>query len=283
VKFEQFFTPELARLLETRGDEMLAPREAEVTVLFCDIRGFSRITSRCPAAIAIEWVRETLSLVSDCVAEHRGTLIDYGGDSLEALWGAPQDNPDHALDACQAALAMQAAIPELSRRWEPRLGEPTAISIGIHTGPAQVGNIGSRRKFKYGAFGTTVNLASRIQGTTKHAGVYLIISGATALRVIPQLSLRRLCQVRTVNISQPVDLYELVSAGDELFLRLRTEYEGALALFEQAQFPAAQVALEQLLVSFPHDPPAAKLLARVQQYLSNPPDRFDGIWDLDSK
>ena len=163
VRFEQFFTPELARMLESRGEEMLAARDAEITVLFCDIKGFSRISRGSGAALAVEWVRDVLSVLSDCVADRQGVLVDYSGDSLEALWGAPLATPQHATQACLAALQMRACLPELNDRWQSRLGERTDISIGINSGRAQVGNIGSRRKFKYGAFGTTVNQASRVQ------------------------------------------------------------------------------------------------------------------------
>jgi adenylate cyclase len=283
VRFEQFFTPELARMLEKRGEDMLAPRDTEVTVLFCDIRGFSRVSLRSKAEVAIEWVREVLSEISDCVADLQGVLVDYGGDSLEALWGAPLPTPNHAAQACEAALKMRSVLPELTRRWQERLGEPTDISIGIHTGPAQVGNIGSRRKFKYGAFGTTVNLASRVQGATKHVGMPTLITKATADRVAGQFSLRRLCSVRTVNIIEPVELYELAATPDDNWQSLKTSYEEALALFEQAKFVEAMGILGRLVAEYPSDEPTRKLVQRNVACLSAPPTNFDAVWNLESK
>ncbi|MDX1947366.1 MAG: adenylate/guanylate cyclase domain-containing protein [Pirellulaceae bacterium] len=284
VKFEQFFTPELARQLEKHGTEMLAPRDADVTVLFCDIRGFSRISSRCPAALAVQWVQEVLSELSDCVADKQGVLIDFGGDSLEALWGAPIATPDHAIQACEAALEMRARMPALSRQWEGRLGEPTDVTIGIHSGPAQVGNIGSRRKFKYGAFGTTVNLASRVQGATKHIGLPLLTTKATVERAAGRFSFRRLCAVRTVNISEPVELFELApKSADANWQRLKAGYEEALALYEKLRFVEAMTILGPLMADFKDDEPARKLLQRTAGFLGNATPNPDTIVVLDGK
>jgi len=283
VKFEQFFTPELARILQSRGDEMLVARDAEITVLFCDIKGFSRISGKSGAAASIEWVREVLSEMSDCVANCQGVLIDYGGDSLEAIWGAPLASSEHAAQACQAALQMRAALPLLNERWQSRLGERTDVSIGINTGPAQVGNIGSRRKFKYGAFGTTVNLSSRVQGATRQFGVPTMITRETANRLGPQFHARKLGSIRAVNIGEPTEVLELVAEPDKRWHVLKVLYEQALALFEQAQFAAAKEALENLLVEFPDDEPARRLAQRNAACLQQPPAHFDSVWNLESK
>ena len=283
VRFEQFFTPELARMLESRGDEMLAARDAEITVLFCDIKGFSRISRGSGAALAVEWVRDVLSALSDCVAEMQGVLVDYSGDSLEALWGAPLPTPQHATQACQTALKMRACLPELNERWQSRLGERTDISIGINTGRAQVGNIGSRRKFKYGAFGTTVNQASRVQGATKHVGVSLIVTRPTVASLEGDFSLRRLCAVKTVNIDEPVELFELADAPDARWPTLKAKYEEAFSRFEQGQFYEAMAIVGGLVAEFPQDEPTRHLLQRTVTALSLPAGTFDPVWNLDSK
>ena len=100
---------------------------------------------------------------------HQGVLVDFIGDEMLAMWGAPQEQPDHARRACRApALDMLACVSRLSDDWKDVIGEETTIGIGINTGPVSVGNTGTRRRFKYGPVGNTVNLASRIQGATKH-------------------------------------------------------------------------------------------------------------------
>ncbi|MCE9526714.1 MAG: adenylate/guanylate cyclase domain-containing protein [Planctomycetales bacterium] len=283
VRFEQFFTPELAGMLQTRGEEMLSAKSETITVLFCDINGFSRISAEKDPQITIEWLRDVLSLLSDCVAEERGVLIDYSGDALEAIWGAPEVTPDHAVRACRAALKMKAELAEFNTRWEPRLGEPTGISIGINSGPAQVGNIGSRRKIKYGAFGPTVNQAARVQGATKLVGCPLLVTKGTADLLGGAYSLRRLCTATTVNIAEPVDFYELPTARDAAWPKLKEQYEQALALFESARFRQAMALLINLAGDFPTDVPTMNLLQRSMSLFQNPPAKFDPVWHLKAK
>jgi adenylate cyclase len=283
VRFEQFFTPELAGMLQARGEEMLSAKRETITVLFCDINGFSRISAEKDPQITIEWLRDILSLLSDCVAQERGVLIDYSGDALEAIWGAPEVTPDHAERACRAALKMRADLAEFNIRWQPRLGEATGISIGINSGPAQVGNIGSRRKIKYGAFGPTVNQAARVQGATKLVGCPLLVTKGTAELLNGAYPLRRLCTATTVNIAEPVDFYELPAASDAGWAKLKEQYEQALTLFEQAQFRQAMALLINLAGDFPTDVPTMNLLQRSMALFQNPPAKFDPVWHLKAK
>ena len=150
VQFEQFFTPELAQELAARPD-LLKGRDVEVTLLFCDIRGFSRISERVGPMLTVRWIGDVMGVLSECVLAHKGVLIDYIGDELIAMWGAPKEEPEHAKLACKAALDMLDSLPEMSDRWKAVIGEPIELGIGINTGVAQVGNTGSHRKFKYGA------------------------------------------------------------------------------------------------------------------------------------
>ena len=283
VRFEQFFTPELAGMLQARGDDMLSAKTETITVLFCDINGFSRISCEKDPQITIEWLRDILSLLSDCVAQERGVLIDYSGDALEAIWGAPEVTPDHAVRACRAALKMRAELAEFNTRWQPRLGEPTGISIGINSGPAQVGNIGSRRKIKYGAFGPTVNQAARVQGATKLVGSPLIVTKRTADLVGSAFPLRRLCTATTVNIAEPVEFYELPSAPDDGWQKLKAQYEQALSLFERSKFREAMALLINLAGDFPSDIPTMNLLQRSMAFFQNPPEKLDSVWHLKAK
>src|SRR5438132_11366649 len=235
VQFEQFFTPELSRQLEARPD-LLKGRDTEVTLLCCHIRGFSRISERLGPAGTIEWLGAAMGALSDCVRAHAGVLMDYIGDELIAMWGAPESQPDHAQLACRAALDMLVALPKMNERWQPVLGEPMDLGIGINTGIAQVGNTGTHHKFKYGALGNTVNLASRVQGATKHLKTRLLITGATQARLDAGFEARRLGRVRVVNIHEPVDLYELPPPGHPCWAEAKREYEAGLAEFEQGKF-----------------------------------------------
>ncbi len=182
VQFEQFFTPELAHQIAIRP-ELLEGQESEITLLFCDIRGFSRISEHLGPAKTVRWINGVMGTLSDCVLAHGGVLVDYIGDELMAMWGAPAEQPDHARLACRAALQMLEILPEMNEEWIGEIGQPFDLGIGLNTGIARVGNTGSRHKFKYGPLGNTVNMASRVQGVTKYLKVRLLVTQATRERL----------------------------------------------------------------------------------------------------
>ena len=178
VQFEQFFTRELSEQLSLHPD-LLAGRDVEVSLLFCDIRGFSRISERLGPRGTVQWIGDVMGVLSDCVLAHAGVLVDYIGDELVAMWGAPAAQPEHARLACLAAIDMLKAVPGINQRWSTTLQEPMALGIGVNSGIARVGNTGSHHKFKYGPLGNTVNLASRVQGATKYLRSPILVTGST--------------------------------------------------------------------------------------------------------
>ena len=282
VQFEQFFSPELARHL-ARQPDLLKGRDAEVSILFCDIRGFSRISERLGPAQTLEWIGDVMETLSGCVRAEGGVLVDYIGDELMTMWGAPDEQPDHARRACRAALAMLARLPELNERWQEVLKEPMGIGVGVNTGPARVGNTGSRHKFKYGPLGNTVNLASRVQGATKYLKCKLLITGATQAKLDDGFATRRLCRVRVVNIAEPVSLYELVPDDSAGWPEAKAEYEKALEEFESRRFSAAARILGNWRLEHPGDGPALLLLSRAVQCMVEEPAPFDPVWILPGK
>ncbi|MBV8556980.1 MAG: adenylate/guanylate cyclase domain-containing protein, partial [Planctomycetaceae bacterium] len=243
------FTPELAHQLALNPD-LLEGRDCQVTLLFCDIRGFSRISERLGPSRTVAWVGDVMEALSTCVLAERGVVVDYIGDAVMAVWNAPADQPDHAARACRAALAMAEEVPALGDRWRDRIGGPLGLGIGLNTGPALVGNTGSRTRFKYGPLGHTVNLASRVEGATKHLGVPLLLTGSTHAALGPDhgFATRRLCRAAVVGIEGPVDFYELrAGAADPAWNAWRDAYEAALRHFEASELPEALGILHGLL------------------------------------
>lgn len=282
VQFAQFFSPELSRQLTLQPD-LLKVRDAEVTLLFCDIRGFSRISEHLGAARTVEWISDVMDAISNCVRAESGVLVDYVGDETFAMWGAPEEQPDHAERACRAALAMLEQLPILNERWQAELKEALDLGIGINTGIARVGNVGSKHKFKYGPLGHTVNLASRVQGATKHAKCKLLITGATQAKLSDEFWTRRLTQARVVNIAQPVDLYEVVAAGSPDWPAAKTVYEEALHEFENRRFSQAARILGNWRMQQNTDAPALLLLHRTVQAMVEESAEFDPVWILPGK
>jgi class 3 adenylate cyclase len=282
-EYGQFFTPELARQYVRHPERLMVARDAEVTVMFCDIRGFSRISERLGPAELVGWLSDVMATLSDCVIEHRGALVDYIGDGLVAMWGAPEPQPEHAELACRAALDMLNRLPELSRRWQDQIHDATAVGIGLNTGMARVGNSGSPRKFKYGPLGNMVTVASRVQGATKYLRTNLLATGPTLHQLGGRFPARRVCRVRVVNVRQPVELYEILPLDGPQPQSLRDRYEAALTEFENTNCLGAARILGQLLVDEPTDGPTLMLMKRVVDELLEPRPEFDPAWELPGK
>jgi len=262
VQFEQFFTPQLAAQLE-RDPQLLDGRDADVTLLFADIRGFSRISERLGPAKTMAWIQDTMGALSDCVLQHDGVLVDYIGDELMAMWGAPAPQTDHAVLACYAARQMMETLTAINARWEAELGVPVRLGIGLNSGLARVGNTGSLLKFKYGPLGDVVNVASRVQGATKYLGADCLITGDTLSKLPTGVAVRRLARVRVVNIEHPIDLYEIVATAPADWEERCTHYNEALLALEQEDLEhAAQLAVT-LAADYPQDAAAAALGRRV--------------------
>ncbi len=278
----RFFTPDIARRIARRPDCIQQGTEADVSVLFCDIRGFSRISEHLAAQTTVRWVADVMNTLSECVLKNRGTLVDYIGDELMAMWGAPEPQADHALLACRAALDMQSRLPEINRRWLPAIGRPTTVGVGINSGSVHVGNTGSERRFKYGPLGSAVNLASRVQSATKFLQSDILITGETRRRIGDALPTRRLSKVRVRNIRTPVDLCELFSESDGIIVDLRESYEEALEHFEREDFRGAMEILGPLVAFHPDDGPSMLLMNRIieSRMRVERGETNDAVWTL---
>jgi len=284
VQFEQFFSPELARALEA-DPKVLAAKERELTLLFTDLRGFSKISERIGAAETYNLLSDILDKLTNQVMDHGGVVIDYYGDGLAAMWNAPTDLQQHADHAVEAALAMINELPAINSQWAERLGGIIRLGIGIHTGTAQVGNSGSKRRLKYGPRGHAVNLTSRVEAATKVFGVTCLLTAATRAKLKMDFPLRRVCKARLTGMTEAVDLFEISSASTQPTWPLqRQRYEAALALYEQNKMPECQQACQGILEELgDFDAPTKWLLGRVQQRLNAPETPFDAVFSVETK
>ncbi|MCI0356962.1 MAG: GAF domain-containing protein [Planctomycetaceae bacterium] len=231
VQFEQFFSPELAGALQ-RDRGILAAQERELTLLFADLRGFSRVAERIGAAETYKLLSDILDRLTNQVMDYGGVVIDYYGDGLAAMWNAPTDQPQHADLAAEAALAMLGELPKLNEAWEEKLGTRIRLGIGLHTGTAQVGNSGSQRRLKYGPRGHAVNLASRVEAATKVLRAACLLTASTQSALTIAVPRRRVCRAQLSGMADPVDLFELPAAGDETWPARCERYEQALRCWE---------------------------------------------------
>ncbi len=283
ASLSQFFSSRVAELL-TGNQDLLSGQDAEVSVLFCDIRGFSSISERVGPQRTIEWINDVLTELSSCVMRYDGVLVDYIGDELMAMWGAPGEQLDHAERACRAACDMLSQTEPLRGRWREITPDGFGFGIGINTGMARVGNTGSKIKFKYGPLGNVVNLASRVQGVTKQAGVRALVTASTAAAIQDKgFDLRRLSAVGVVGIQEPITLFQLAHNEMPNWRTMRDKYESALASMEQIDLPGAARQLAMLVHEFPDDNPSLILLGRVVEGLTDKSKPFDAVWRLRNK
>ena len=184
--FSHYLAPEMVQRLARDPDSLKLGGERRVlTILFCDVRNFTPMAERMkgePERLT-QLVNRILTPLSLAVLDHGGTIDKYIGDCVMAFWNAPLDDPDHALHAVEAALAMLASIDRLNAEFDAEAGSPQpalAVGVGMNTGACVVGNMGSDRRFDYTALGDAVNYASRLEGASKLCGVPLLLSAATA-------------------------------------------------------------------------------------------------------
>lgn len=211
--FGRYVSPEyVSRLADEHESLKLGGERIPITVLFSDIRGFTSLSERLPAETVVEMLNEYLDRMADVVFRHGGTLDKFIGDAVMAFWNAPVPTPDHATRAAEAALDMMEELETLNRRWQAA-GDAAGLQIGIglNTGEAIVGNIGSlTRKLDYTAIGDPVNLAARLESATKEYGVNIIISETTRAALDEGgYQVNPLDEVRVKGKEQAVKIFEL--------------------------------------------------------------------------
>ena len=278
-ELRQFLPPHVLDQVLDNKDLLEKPVPADVSVMFCDIRGFSRISEQIGPIQTIRWISDVMNTLSTIVLDCGGTIIDYVGDEIMAMWGAPVASPSHAEDACRCALRIQDTAAELSRKWLAVIGEDMEVGVGINSGIAVVGNTGSKQRIKFGPLGDMVNVASRIQGATRYLHSPILVTRDTANRIKSSLLGRRLCQIKVRNINEPIDVFEL--AGDVADRSGDERYEEALADFETGKLDDSFEKLNGLLLSYPQDGPAKLLMLRVIE--SQLGGSYQPIWELPGK
>jgi adenylate cyclase len=244
----------------------LGGEKKEMTVLFSDIRGFTSLSERLTPEGLVKLINAYLTPMTDVVFEQGGTLDKYIGDAVMAFWGAPVDQPDHALRACRAALRFLEKLAQLNAGWRAQGLPEVDIGVGISSGPMNVGNMGTHGRFNYTVMGDAVNLASRLEGTNKDYGTRVLLSEGTWQLVRDQVVTRRLGAVRVKGKSQPVPIYELralgQASGEEAQL-LRCFEEG-VEHFAAGRTVAAAACFEQVLARWPGDAPSLRYLAEIR-------------------
>ena len=241
--FAQYISPDLVKRLSNDPSQLkLGGERRTLSVLFSDVRGFTTIaeTLKDDPEQLTGLINRLLTPLSDVVMDHGGTIDKYMGDCIMAFWNAPLDDPDHALHAVRAALAMQAAISRLNNQLEREaaaLGRKPHVlkmGVGINTGECIVGNMGSTRRFDYSCLGDSVNLASRLEGASKNYGVALLLGEETARLVAANYTIVELDRIIVKGRTVPSPVFTVVHKADAAALAahqafIEAKYAGTLA------------------------------------------------------
>ncbi len=215
--FDAYFPPRVVdRILHSSNELALTARKREITILFSDIKGFTNLTASMDAGHVRTLLNEYFGRMIEIVFRHEGTLDKFLGDGLMVFFGDPEAQPDHAARCVRAAIDMQQAARQLDREWRARGDMPLAIRVGINTGEAIVGNMGSTRRLSYTALGRAVNLAQRLEANAPVGGILISERTNAQLAGACKTLLRGPIQVK--GIDEDLMVYEVVQdvVGDEL-------------------------------------------------------------------
>ncbi len=285
--FGEYVAPEL--VAEMAADPRRYSMEGEsrvLTVLFCDVRGFTTISEGLDPNVLREYINIYLTAMSEDIRGNRGTLDKYIGDAVMAFWGAPLALPDHASRAVATALKMQATAARLNAEFLARGWPALKIGIGLNTGEMRVGDMGSRIRRAYTVMGDAVNLGSRLEGITKVYGVGITVGEGTRLAA-PEFAYRELDRVRVKGKNEPVPIYEPLGLAAELDASTAAALEKwhqALELVRSQQWDGAESLLRKLHRAHPDEGLYALYLDRIAHYRAHPPGAdWDGVTSFESK
>lgn len=273
------------KIIDDPKSLMLGGTKKILSVLFSDIRGFTKYSEHMDPQLVVSIINKYLSTMSEPVLAHEGTIDKFIGDAIFAIFGAPLDNSDHATEACEVALEMIQKLKDVNIYLTNEGYGPLKIGIGLNTGEMTIGNIGSEKRFDYTAIGDSVNLGSRIEGLTKHFNVNILVSEFTKAACQQQQFLfRALPATRVQGKELTVGIYELmdIAANRKLYEPGISLWEEAHAAFMEKDLAKAQTLFEQYQVGHTHDVTTGIYIDKCKEYLMHP-EQFSNSIDMDKK
>jgi class 3 adenylate cyclase len=305
--FGTYVSPELVnRMVESHEEPQLGGHEAQITAFFSDIQSFSSFSEVLEAGQLVDLMNEYLDAMTVTLGSERGTLDKYIGDAIVGIFGAPIALNDHAARACRAALRIQQRQAELRDKWRgearawPEIVHHMRTRIGLNSGTAVVGNMGSSIRFNYTMMGDMVNLAARNESGAKSYGVYTMVSEDTMRGAIEgnadEFTFRYLDKIVVKGRTQPVSVYELVGFTREIEPSVRdclAIYAEAIEHYLARRWDDALKAFAAAAAKEPHQPstqtyiatnPSLVMISRARLMKENPPsDDWDGRYVMTTK
>ncbi|MDP2167434.1 MAG: CHASE2 domain-containing protein [Thermodesulfovibrionales bacterium] len=289
--FTSYVSPDLVGEIIKNPDRLkLGGERREITVLFSDIRGFTTMSEKLSPENLVLLLNQYLGPMTNLVLKHKGTLDKYIGDAIMALYNAPLTIENHSALACETALGMMEKLKELNAAFKEKGFMEIDIGVGINTGDAIVGNMGTDVRFDYTAIGDTVNLASRLEGMCKVYKAHIVVS-EFAVRHIegmgaeanPKLKFRELDVIKVKGKDKPVTIYELPITENEALIK---RFHEARGLYRAMEFKEAGGIFKSLYESY-KDKTSLVYAERCAEFIENPPvpdgTRWDGVYEAKTK
>ena len=283
--FSKFVPKEIIDdLIEKQSDEaLLVGEKRNIVVLFSDIRSFTTISENNSAEAVVSFLNDHFSVMVDIIRKHGGSIDKFIGDAIFAIFGAPVSYEDNALRAARAAVEMTTAMAQVNTAGLVLPETGYAIGIGLHEGEAIVGNIGSSDKFDYTAIGDTVNIASRLEGLTKHYHQEILVSEDIAHKLDGEFSIREVDRVKVKGKLDATSLFSLEEGEAALSPEGMNNYIKAMKLYKQGNWGMALDYFRQVKELAPEDWLAQFYIDRCTEFKDNPPENWDGSISLDFK
>ena len=284
--FGRYVSKDLVRqIMEAPESAGVGGVRRDLTVLFTDIEGFSRLSEGMAPELLTSRLSRYFEALGTPIVANKGTIDKYIGDSIMAFWNAPVLDPDHVAHACRAALAAAAAGRQLADKWRA-LGRPGfRTRFGLHTGPAVVGNVGARDRINYTLVGAVANQASRLEGLNKVYGTEIRASGEVARLTTDEFVWREIDRVIPAGTTDPLDIFEpLGPANTGQFADFLNRWQQALAAYRDQRFAEAILHFECVAELRPGDGPCRVFIARCREFADcGVPDGWDATWLFDKK
>ncbi len=280
--FQQYLSPAVIEQLIQHPERLKLGGERRVlSIFFSDLQGFTSISEGLDPKELTAFLNDYLSAMTNIIHEESGTVDKYEGDAIIAFWNAPLEVTEHAGRAVRAAMRCQEVLAEMRPGFKERIGKEVFMRIGINTGLAIVGNLGSDTRFDYSMIGDAVNLAARLEGANKQFDTYTMISQFTRDMLGDISTVRELARIAVVGRKEPVVVYEPMTAEEYNARKdiLETFSQG-LDLFYKGKFSQA---LEIFSTLQKLDRPAAAYAKKCRAIIQAPPDEWQGVWVMDSK
>lgn len=280
--FKQYLSPAVIEELIQHPEHLKLGGERRIlSIFFSDLEGFTGISEKLDPEGLTGMLNEYLSAMTDIIQEEGGTVDKYEGDAIIAFWNAPLEQADHARRCVRAALRCQTRLAEMGPIFRERLGKELKMRIGINSGLAIVGNMGSHTRFDYTMIGDAVNLASRLEGINKQFGTYTIISQSTKEQMDDAFPVRELAKIVVVGRREPVVVYEpLLADAVAARQKMLTRFSEGLALFYKGNFAGAEAVFSELAEA---DPAARVYVNKCRQMIEKMPEEWQGVWVITTK